>query len=318
MVAVCASERGIGGLFLLALVVLVVVRGLPAVVRARRVVRNSGGAEWADRLLGLAVSGLPADRREWGSAMRAELAVVTGRRARWRFSLGCARAATALRVRACLTPHDRGGSGVRALALCAIVAALGLAVYELVRYPALRSSFNTWASASFFVVLVLAYTGAVLTLSRGSTAQARVARRYGLAGGLLTGAAWLLILAPAGVVKSLVFVPLLVALVAPLVVAVLAGRASRNAGAATGAALWSGLVGGLLVFIIWVTATYATDGRPYDAQLLRDYRNSGSHDLVAYAVADNLGGALGLLVIIPLVALALGSLGGLIAGARPR
>jgi hypothetical protein len=248
--------------------------------------------------------------------MRAELAGVDGRRARWRFSLGCARAATAMQVRVRLTSHDRGGSVVRALALCAVAATLMLGAYGLVRYPALRSSFNGWASATFLVAVALAYAGAALTLSRGTTTRADASRRYGLAGGLLTGAAWLLILAPPGIAKSLVFVPLATALLAPVAVAGLAARTSRDARAATGAALWSGLIGGLLVFIIWVATTYAQDGRPYDAQLLRDFHKSGSHDLVAYAVADNLGAALGLLVIIPVVSLALGSLGGRIAGAR--
>ena len=319
MVAARARERVIGGLFVLALAILVAARGPATVLRARRVLRRHGGADWADTLLRLAAGGLPAGRREWGSAMRAELAGVHGRRARWRFSLGCARTATAMRVRANLTTRDRGGRGVRALALCGVVAAVGLAGYGLLRYPALRSSFDTWASATFFVAVALGYAGAALTLSRGTTHEAQVARRYGLAGGLGTGAAWLLILAPAAVATNLVFVPLLVALVEP-------GRRRRPCpprerdrfGASTGAALWSGLVGGLLVFVIWVTTTYARDGRPYDAQLLRDYHRSGSHDLVAYAVADNLGGALGLLVIIPLVALALGTLGGHIAVARPR
>lgn len=316
MVADRIGRRVIGGIFILALVVIVVARGVPAVVRARRVVRKSGGADWPDRLLGLAVGGLPADRSEWGTAMSAELGGVEGRRARWRFSLGCARASVAMQVRAAVATRDRGGSGVRAFALCAVVVALGLAGYGLVRYPALRSSFNTWASATFFVALALGYAVSALSLSRGAAAQAVVARRYGLAGGLLTGGAWLLILAPDAIGKSLVVVPLLVALLAPLAVAGLAARTSGNARAATGAALWSGLIGALLVFIIWVATTYARDGRPYDAQLLRDYHRSGSHDLVAYAVADNIGGALELLVIIPLVALALGSLGGRLAAAE--
>lgn len=53
----------------------------------------------------------------------------------------------------------------------------------------------------------------------------------------------------------------------------------------------------------------ARDDRPYDAQLLGDLHTSRSHDHVAYVVADNLGGALGLLVSIPVVAFARGSLG---------
>jgi hypothetical protein len=45
------------------------------------------------QLLELAVSTLPDDRREWGTAMTAELAEVTGRSARWRFAFSCAGAA---------------------------------------------------------------------------------------------------------------------------------------------------------------------------------------------------------------------------------
>src|SRR5207253_9934018 len=60
-----------------------------------------------------------------------------------------------------------------------------------------------------------------------------------------------------------------VALLMPAGVGALAG--SR-------AALWSSLVGGLLVFIVWVSATYLRDGGPYDAGLLRDFDRSGARD----------------------------------------
>lgn len=45
------------------------------------------------QLLELAVTALPDHRREWATAMTAELACVSGRSARWRFALSCARAA---------------------------------------------------------------------------------------------------------------------------------------------------------------------------------------------------------------------------------
>jgi len=44
-------------------------------------------------LLAAAAATLPADRREWGAAMAAELTQVQDRPARWRFAAGCARAA---------------------------------------------------------------------------------------------------------------------------------------------------------------------------------------------------------------------------------
>ena len=90
-------------------------------------------------------------------------------------------------------------------------------------------------------------------------------------------------------------------------------RAAARAGgvftAGTRAALWSGIVGGLLVFTVSMTATYARDGRPYDPQLLRDLPHSGAPDLATLAVSDALASALTLLILIPLTALASGSIG---------
>lgn len=249
--------------------------------------------------------------------MCAELSGISGRRARRRFGLGCSRAAVALRLRASVAAPGRGGGAVRAIVLGAIVTALGAAAYGLVRYPGLRSGIGVWAAIACFAALMLGYAWLALTLSRGAGHAAIAARRHGLAGGVVVGAAWLLVLAPATLAKSLVLVPLVAALLAPAGVAILTRRAGGDARSARDAALWSGLTGALLAFIVWVTATYASDGRPYDAQMLRDYRASGSHDLAAYAVGDNLGAALGLLVIVPVVALALGSLTGLVAPRRP-
>jgi hypothetical protein len=44
-------------------------------------------------VLDWAVTAMPPAHREWGAAMLAELAVVSGAVARWRFALGCARVA---------------------------------------------------------------------------------------------------------------------------------------------------------------------------------------------------------------------------------
>lgn len=297
----------------MALVVLVVVRGVPAVVRARGMVGSPTSADRPEQVLAVAVQRLPSERAEWGRAMLAELTGVHGARARWRFSLGCARTALALSLRARMTVPGRGDRAVRAIVLGAVAAAIALAAYGLVRYPGLRTGSGVWSAVAAFLIIVAVYAFLALVLARGMSEHARTARRYGLVAGLGTGMAWLLIIAPAAISKSVVFLPLAVALLGPVVVAALAGRASRDSRTATAAALWSGLIGGLLVFVVWVAATYSDDGRPYDAQMLRDFNRSGSRDLVAYAISDNLGAALGLLVIIPVVALALGSLTGRLA-----
>jgi hypothetical protein len=256
-------------------------------------------------LLDLAVQGLPADRVDWAEAMLAELDHVEGRRARWQFSVGCAWAATRFRLHS----TEPGGVLLRAVVFGGASAALALVGYGLLRYPGLRSGPNVWGAMAVFVATVLTYIALTVALSRGVTRRSAAARRYGLTGGLAVGAGWLLGLSPPFGLKEWVFVPLLVALTGPALVAVVAGHRSGDPRTGTLAALWSGLVGGLTVFIVWVTVTYANAGGPYDAGLVRDFHRSGSHDLATYAIGDNLGSGLVLLLLVPTVALAAGSLG---------
>ena len=297
-----AAGRVVGALFVLALAVLAATSAFPAVVRALRR-RGEDGSDRAQSLLAFAVAGLPPNRIDWAQAMLAELDQLAERRERWRFSLGCAWAAVRIR----LLSREPGGALLRLVVFGCAAMALGLVGYGLVRYPGLRSEANFWGAMVVFLVTLLAYGALTVLLSRGATQGPAVARRYGLGGGVTVGAGWLLGIAPPAL-KELVFVPLLIALVGPAVVAVVAGRRARNARTGTLAALWSGLVGGLIVFIVWVTVTYANAGGPYDAGLVRDFHESGAHDLSTYAVSDDLGSGLVLLLMIPTVALALGSL----------
>jgi hypothetical protein len=241
--------------------------------------------------------------------MCAELATVCGRGRRWRFSLGCAQAAGLIRARVTLASRERGGAGLRAAVGAGLVAAVALAGYGLVRYPGLRSGGDAGIAALAFAALVLFYGAVTLAFSRGTGWRAAGARRYGVVGGVAVGASWLVVLSPTGLLKKWVLVPLVIALLGPGCVGALAARAAGRVTAGLHAALWSGIVAGLLVFVIWLTATYARDGRPYDAQLLRDFHRSGAPDLATFAVRDDLASALMMLILIPLTAFAFGSLG---------
>jgi hypothetical protein len=285
----------------------------PAVVRAGRRARHGVGGDAPARLLALAITGLPDSHRDWGRAMCAELETVRGGVARWRFSLGCSRAAGVIRARVTLTSRERGGAGLRAVIGAGLLATVALAGYGLVRYPGLRSGGDAAVIAVAFVALLVAYGAVTLALSRGARVREVTARRHGLVGGAVIGVAWLVVISPTAALKEWVLVPVMVALLGPGCVAALAARAGAAVTAGTRAALWSGIVGGLLVFTVWMTATYARDGRPYDPQLLRDLPHSGAPDLATLAVSDALGGALALLILIPLTALAFGSLGARLA-----
>ena len=236
--------------------------------------------------------------------MLVELDQVEGRRERWQFSLGCAWAAVRIRVRS----REPGGALLRAVVLGCAVIALALVGYGLVHYPGLRSEPNVWGAMIVFLATLLAYTALTVFLSRGADATISCGASLRLAGGLAVGAGWLLGIAPPSALKGWVFLPLLIALLGPAIVAAVAGHRARDSRTGTLAALWSGLVGGLTVFIVWVTVTYTNAGGPYDSGLVRDFHKSGAPDLTTYAVSDNLGSGLVLLLMIPTVALALGSL----------
>ena len=104
------------------------------------------------RLLATAVATLPAERRDWGAAMTAELTQVPDRRARWRFAAGCARAA--------VLPPQRHPLWVLTTAALATTAAIvvWLAVGDAV--PTMR------VFAVTFVVLVGALATAAVARSR--------------------------------------------------------------------------------------------------------------------------------------------------------
>jgi hypothetical protein len=282
-------------------------------VRALRI-RGVADGDRARLLLVVAVHGLPADRVDWAQAMLVELDQVEGRRQRWKFSLGCAWAATRIRVQS----PEPGGAPLRVVVLGGAAIALALVGYGLLHYPELRSEPNLWGAMIVFLATLLVYVALTVFLSRGATLRSAAARRYGLTGGLAVGVGWLLGIAPPSALKGWVFLPLLIALLGPAFVAVVAGRHDRDARTGTLASFWSGLVGGLIVFIVWVTVTYANAGRPYDTGLVRDFHKSGAHDLATYAVGDNLGSGLVLLLMIPTVALALGSLSARIGAATRR
>ena len=204
-------------------------------------------------------------------------------------------------------PRERGGERLRAVVFAGIAGAAGLVAYGLARYPGLRTENGVWASVALFISVLAIYGTITLALSRGMSPETVFARRYGLAGGVLVGVAWLAALAPPHVLKAWVALPLATAVLAPACIAGLAAR-RRDATTGTRAALWSGIVGGLGIFVVWVTTTYARNGGPYDAGMLRDFHNSKARDLATYAVSDNLGSALVLLLLVPMLALAIGSL----------
>lgn len=142
-------------------------------------------ADLAGRALAVAVRLLPGHRRDWGQAMRAELAAVDGARARRRYALGCVRAvlsdATALRTVA-----------IHVIALTFGAIALALAI-------SIRSSGARIETIAFVLALGLVAWSGRRSGPLGPVAEQRLARRIRGGGYAVLGAYVMLALAAASV-----------------------------------------------------------------------------------------------------------------------
>jgi uncharacterized membrane protein len=270
------------------------------------------------RLLTFATRALPTARREWGQAMRAELDPLEGSRTRRRFSVGCTWAAAVIYTQTMFAAPEPGGRRLRSGVLVGIAAAIALVADAIIRYPGLRAGYRFWGSSAAFLLLLFLFAAVASALSQDTTIQAATARRYGVIGGLAIGGAWFIALAPPTHLRAWVLLPFAVALLGPAILAALAGRSTRNVSAGTQAALWAGIVGGLTIFIVWVAVTLARAGRPYDTGLIHDFHHSGAPNIATYAISDNLGSGLVLLLLVPTVALTLGSLAARLTASTPR
>lgn len=274
------------------MVVLVVAAAALGMVR-----RGSGGADIPASIVAWAARLLPADRAPWGQAMAGELAQHQGR-GRWRFAFGCVRAALGL------PGHGRARWVVASVLGAAIVSA-ALVGYGFVRYPGIAAGTGTWIALASFGLVLLAFVIVAGVLARDPRAGV-----FGLMAGCVTAGVWVAagLVAASAHRKGSVF--LLLALpVASIVVGVVGARRGRSRTVGWQAAGVSAVVGALAVFLVLVTDTMVTGGRPYDAGQLQDFATSGYPDLSSYAVSDNLGTAMVVLLFMAVMNGVFGSVG---------
>jgi hypothetical protein len=291
----------------LALGVAVVVGAYHLLRALARRERPTDGAVSASRpdapaaLLAGAVRLLAADRAEWGHAMLGELEQLESSPARWRFALGC----VAATVRVGRRRGDPGELIVLATAAGAISSA-GLVAFAFARYPGLRHGTGTWLDLMAFALVLAAYVIVSAVLVRANTSR-QVVTRLVLPGGLTIAALPTLLAVALPTARAItVLAMVLVFGVASAAVGVAGARRGHGAAAGRVAALLAAVVAGFAVFLIWVSDTLLTAGRPYDPGLVRDFASSGSHDLATYAVNDNLGSAMVLLLVVPVLVSVIG------------
>jgi len=286
-------------LMILALVVLAVAAGVYRTWRGRADI-PAAAVGWAARLLS-------ADRADWGQAMLGELGQYKGA-ARWRFALGCVVAAIGL--------PRRAGSGRWAVAsvLVASLAGAGLVGYGFVRYPGMITGAGTWLALATFVAVLAGFVVVTGVTTRQSTIGIT-----GLVCGCALAAVWIVVGAVALSARSAASMLLL--LILPLVsiaAGVVGARRGRTRPAARRAVLVSAVVAALAVFLVLAADILITGGRPYDAGQLRDFATSGYPDMATYAVSDDLGTAMVLLLLMSAMTALLGSAGATLATRRSR
>jgi hypothetical protein len=220
---------------------------------------------------------------------------------RWRFAVGCAAATLFLPARRA----DSAGLAASLVAATALACA-GLVGYGLIRYPGLLTHGGTWPVLATFTAVLVGYTLiAAVLVRRGPVA------RSGLASGLGLAAVWTIagitaVSHPSQPAYSLL---LLTIPLASLAVGVAAATRGRTAAVGQQVVLLSAVVAGLILFLVLATDTLLTAGGPYDAGQVRDFPTSGLPDLATYAVSDNLGSAMMLLLLAPVMTIAVGCSG---------
>jgi hypothetical protein len=245
-------------------------------------------------------------RPEWGRAMLTEVEQVSDAGARRRFAFGCIRA-LALSV-----PRTAGGFLAAGLLSVAVV------LTALIRYPGLITGVGTWLACGFFFVVVVGYVVAAAGLA-GRLAATKLTTAVLVAGGSIAGS-WMLVGLSASAAPPSA-VPMTLLVLAPSVALVLGwGATRRSSSSATGVQCVSlaALEAGLGLFLLWAGTTVVFAGRPYDSGMVRDFRASAATDLATYAVNDSLGSGMMLLLLVPLVSLAAGVMGAVLATRWPR
>ncbi len=287
----------IAGLFITASLIWVVRAGRR---RGARVAADTTAHDMPSRLLARAVSRLPADRAPWGKAMFGELQQLESQPQRWRFAVGCATAALFLPSRA-----ESAGLAAKLVAATALTCA-GLVAYGLIRYPGVLTHGGTWPVLVTFLAVLAGYT-----VIAGALVRRGPVARSGLASGIGLAAVWIItgiaaVSHPSHPAYSLVllFIPM-----GSLAVGVAAAARSHTAVVRQQVVLLSAIVAGLVVFLVLATDTLLTAGGPYDAGQIRDFPTSGLPNLATYAVSDNLGTAMMLLLLVPALTTACGCAG---------
>jgi hypothetical protein len=205
---------------------------------------------------------------------------------------------------------------IGAVLLCSLVTG-----YSLLRYPGVLVPLRVGLLyAGVLVVVLLSYLVMVWHLTHSMEAESLWIARLGLNWGLLIAFFWLiemttgnLLDAQSGLVRILYFGSSILAFSLPLFAGIWGTRQSGKIRMGMLAGLWSGIISGLLAFLILMTITYLfLNPILQDPQNLSQFQGSGTPDIATFVIGDSLAGATGHLVIGLVLGPASGFMGGVI------
>lgn len=264
----------------------------------------------AYRILAAATARMASGRRDWGTAMLAELDQIHRRAERWRFALGAARVALFPLRAAGPSGRRRVAVPVIRLAMVSCIAAsVTLTTYAVWRYPQpVSSNVHPYLLLCPLLAALLAgYARLALWLRQQPE---DTAARYGLAAASFMAASWtagFLLHEQLGLTATGWAWP--VAFAAPLAAGAAAARRQGNIGEGAIAGLWAGLFGGLGLFIVTMTTTFGSGSwYAHDQQTIADAHLHGQSAAV-WIVGDSLGGSIFMLIFIPVLSIILSALG---------
>jgi hypothetical protein len=178
------------------------------------------------------------------------------------------------------------------------------------------------------VAVLLTYLLIAWRLTGNDDSDSVLAAGLGLNWGLIIAIFWLIEMlagnlfdGKSSLVRIFYFGSSILAFGLPLFAGIWGSRKSGRVRAGMLMGLWSGIVSGLLAFLILMTITYFfLNIMLRDPQNVLQFQGSGARDLTTFVVGDSLAGATGHLVIGPVLGSGLGLVGGVIGkalGAKP-
>lgn len=236
---------------MVALAALVPLILLTALARlGRNIWRARQGLDLAGILLTVVCRYLPADRAQWGAAMRTELACIDNAAQRRGFAFGAIRATVTARL------MGRRQRRTSVLVLAAVTICSGLTAAVLISYPGLRSLPHVPLVIAVLAITLGAYTAMLVgTSGVAVVAPPAMIRWCSIFAGGATTATWFVFITAWWDLHG---APLAAAVLLPILAGAITARTTGSIRTAVTMATRTGLIAGIGVFITVTIYALAT------------------------------------------------------------